>query len=121
MCAYAILALVVITIVKEIGWRGAPLIAIGVFVLAIGLILPQLMKGREHYFNLIGSLGVSDIGLTALKIIGLGYLGGITSDICSDMGEMLLSKAVVLVCRIEIVLVASPYFFEIVKMGVSLI
>lgn len=121
ICACAILSIVVTLLVKEIGWRGAPFIAISVLLCAISLILPTLQTAKNYLFLISDSFEISEIAKTILKLIGLGYLVGIVVDILKDMGEGLIAKAVLLVGRIEIIVIVMPYFFEVVKIGVSLI
>lgn len=75
-------------------------------------------------------LSVRDIGVgagiaepvrAALKVLGLGYLYGICADVCRDMSEAGIAKAVEAVGRVEIVAVIMPYFEEIIRVGVELI
>ncbi len=121
ICAYAIMAIVIITLVKELGWRGAPLIAVGALIFAIGLILPLLTRAKGYYNSFASSLGISDIAITVLKIVGIGYIAGIVCELCREMGEGLIARSVALVGRIEIIMMSAPYFLEVVKLGVSLI
>ena len=120
ICAYALCSLVVIMLLKEIGSRSTPLIAVSVLLLALSLVLP-LLEGAREYLVLFDSLGLTDASKTILKLIGLGYLVGIVVDICKEMGEGLVAKAVLIVGRIEIVLIAAPYFLDVIRIGVSLI
>ena len=61
--------------------------------------------------------GVSAI----LKVVGVGYLAGISSDICSELGAARIGNAVTLVGRLEIIAIATPFFVKILDMGVELI
>lgn len=121
ICAYSILALVVILLGKELGWRGAPLVAVSVLLFAVGLVLPTLKSVNNYYSSLFLELNLADISKTAIKLIGLGYLVGIVVDICREMGEGLIAKGVLIVGRIEIISIVAPYFFEVIRIGVSLI
>ncbi len=117
----ALLLLVTAMLLKSFGWRGAPIFA------AIGaqLLLSEAVAG-------IASILESDVffGLgydiekpirAALKILGLGYLFGIVSDICRELGESGIAKAVEVVGRVEIIAVTLPFFEEIIRVGVGLI
>ncbi len=121
ICAYAILCIVVILLVKEIGWRGTPFIAISVLLCAISLVLPTLQNAKKYLFLISDSFQITEIAKTILKLIGLGYLVGIVTDILKDMGDGLIAKGVLLVGRIEIIAIVMPYFFEVVKIGVGLL
>lgn len=115
------MAVVVMLLVKEIGWRGAPFIAISALLCAVSLVLPSLKSSQVYLLDISEAFGITEITKTVLKLIGLGYLIGIVVDILKDMGEGLIAKSVLLVGRIEIIVIAMPYFFEVVKIGVSLI
>ena len=121
ICACAIISCIAILLVKEIGWKGAPLIAISVLLLAISLVLPTLMTVKNYLSSMSDSFQIAEVAKTILKLIGLGYLVGIVTDILKDMGEGLIAKAVLLVGRIEIIAIVIPYFLEVVRIGVSLI
>ena len=121
ICAYSLLALAVILLGRELGWRGAPLIAVSVLLSAVGLVLPTLRSVNSYYSTLFLELNLSGIAKTAIKLIGLGYLVGIVSDICKELGEGLIAKGVLLVGRVEIISIVAPYFFEVIRIGVSLI
>ena len=57
----------------------------------------------------------------ALKIVGAGYLFGICSDIAAELGEPLVSKGLLTVGRVEILLIAMPYFVGAVQLGAELV
>ena len=91
---------------------------------AIGIIsyvLPYISELKGFYTDISDSFGLGNITASVLKIVGIGYLGGIVSDICRDMGESSVGGAVNAVAKLEILAVAAPYFFDIVKLGVGLI
>ena len=56
-----------------------------------------------------------------LKITGLSYLYSVTSEICSSLGEAGISRAVDTVGRVEMLLVALPYFKKIILLGAELL
>ena len=53
--------------------------------------------------------------------MGLGYVFGFTSEICSELGEGVIASAVTAAGRVQIFLVAYPYFEKIIKLGVELL
>ena len=54
-------------------------------------------------------------------MLGVGYVFGIVSDICEEMGERGISSAVINAGRIEIFLLIFPYFKKILEMGIGLL
>ena len=118
--AYAMITLFLGFLLREFGFRGYKLIAIvgtvgiiGATAVSIGEILSSLsaFSGRidEKYVKMI------------LKILGVGYISGICSDICIELGELGLSSAVLLVGKCEIVAIAAPCAIYIIEQGVSLL
>ena len=56
-----------------------------------------------------------------VRAVGLGYVFGFTSDICNSLGESTLASLVTAVGRVEIFLLALPYFVKTVELGVELL
>ena len=108
-------------LLRSFGWRGAPIFASDALV----LLLSEAAGGLESVFLSVekigGGAGISEPVSASLKILGLGYLYGICADVCRDMSEAGIAKAVEVVGRVEIVAVVMPYFEEIIKVGVELI
>ena len=114
MCASAFL-------LRNLGWRGAPVFA----VVCAALILNECRGALEGVTGVLSALGESSgMGKSlsgVLKILGLGYLFGISADLCREMGESAIARAVEIFGRIEIIAVTLPFLEEIIKIGASLI
>jgi hypothetical protein len=105
-------------LLKNLGWRGASVFS----ALGIAVILTEL-RGS---FSEIGSFGelwknLGEGGVAILKIMGLGYLFGISADLCRELGEGGISSALTLVGRFEIIAVALPFIHEIFSLAISLV
>lgn len=120
-CALALLIALCAFVLRELGWRGAPLFCIIGALGIITLILPDISEAVSLFSSLSDEYGASEAGRSVLKIIGVGYLGGVCSDICRDMGEGGAASAVVLVTRVEIIAIALPHFLNIIRLGGELI
>ena len=117
----AVLLSITAFMLRSFGWRGAPVFA----SVALVILLTEAAGVLESVLFSVRSIGVS-AGLSepvtaALKVLGLGYLYGICADVCRDMSEVGIGKAVDAVGRVEIVAVVMPYFEDIIKVGVELI
>ena len=117
----ALLLAITAFVLRGFGWRGAPVFALFASVVLMG-------EGIDELSRLIGSVEVigKEVGVgepvgAALKVLGLEYLFGISSDACRDIGESGIAKAVEVVGRVEIIAVIMPYFAEIINAGVGLI
>ena len=105
-------------LLKNLGWRGASVFT----ALGVVLLLSELrgsFSEIEKISGLWNSLG--DGGVAIFKIMGLGYLFGISSDICRELGESGISSALTLVGRFEIIAVAIPFISEIFSLALSLV
>lgn len=105
-------------LLKNLGWRGAPaLVALGIVLLLSELPL-FFSEARELFEPWSSSLeGASAI----FKIIGIGYLFGVCSEICLELGERGVASALILVGRLEAVGVALPFIYEIFALALSLV
>ena len=121
IAAAAITTSVAAFLLREMGWRGA--VAFSLFGAAV--FLSFLSDGLGELGRGIGEIvsvaGVSEIAGEILKIVGASYVFGISSDICQDLGERTLSTALVTVGRVEILLIALPYFIRITRSAVELV
>lgn len=121
ICALAIVAALCFFLLSELKWHGAPLIALLCF---IGI----LSAARTHLTELGGVAAalaqrteILDSVSAILRIIGVGYLAGISSDVCAELGVGRIGSAVSLIGRLEMIAIAAPFFLRILDMGTELI
>jgi len=105
-------------LLKNLGWRGVPVFAALGFVVILSD-LPVFLKELNGLFGQWESLGESAAAI--FKIIGLGYLYGISAEICRELGESGISSALTLVGRFEVIAVALPFISEIFSLALSLV
>ena len=63
---------------------------------------------------------MSDFGKSVLKIIGIGYIYGMSADICNDMDYRAVASALSTLGRVEILITVLPYFKDIIGLGLRL-
>ena len=120
--AIGLLLAVMAMMLRSFGFRGAvvfSLFAVTVIFSAAAGELSLLFKdmGLATLFS-----GDAARYTTAIaKVVGCGYLFGISADMCRELGEVGIAKAVIVSGRIEILLIAAPFFAEIFKIGQELI
>lgn len=109
------------TVLSELGFRGSRLIS------ALGVLAAVVLT--LHLFDeVIGALegiielgGIEEIANSAIRIIGIGYVYGVASDICLDLGERGIALTVLGVGRVEILLLALPSVIKIVEGAIDMI
>lgn len=105
-------------LLKNLGWRGASVFT----ALGIVAILGE-MRGTFSEIGKLSELWVSlgDGSVAIFKIIGIGYLFGISAEISRELGESGISSALTLVGRFEVIAVALPFVSEIFATALSLV
>ena len=108
-------------LLKNFGWKGTPVFA----AVAAILFISEAKDTMDFVFTSIEKIGseskIDDALAAGIKVLGLGYLFGICADVCRELGEAGIAKAVEVVGRVEIIAVVIPYFEEIIKVGIGLI
>jgi len=108
-------------ILRSFGWRGAAVFS----TFAMLLLIKEAWEPLSYVFSSVKEIGeisgISEPIGAAIKILGLGYLFGMCADVCREMSESGIAKAVEVVGRVEIIAVVIPYFREIVRVGVELV
>ena len=120
--ATGILLAVMAMLLRSFGFRGAVTFSLFAVVVILSAAAGELSVLLDNMG--LGALfsGEAARYTTAIaKVVGCGYLFGIAADMCRELGEVGIAKAVILGGRIEILLIAAPYFAEILRIGQELI
>jgi stage III sporulation protein AD len=121
ICGAAILLGIAAFLLRELGWRGAA--AFSVFGAAVFFtFLADGLSDVAGGISRISELGgMTELAGQIMKILGASYIFGIASDICADLGEKTVASVLVAVGRVEIFLIALPYFIKIAEYAVGLV
>ena len=113
--AMLLLSSATVLILKSFGFRGAPLVAVIVILSVLSLYESALVE-MAGLFSYLGELssGGEYIG-TALKVVGISYLSGVSTDICREIGEGGIAKCISLVTKLELLTISAPYVKEILE------
>ncbi|MBQ8322045.1 MAG: hypothetical protein IJX92_06745 [Clostridia bacterium] len=121
LCGLGLVAAVAAQLLGEGGFKGKRFFS----VLCILLLLSFAEEGIEMLAKEVIGLteigAASDVAKCALKIVGIGYVFGLSSDTLSELGEGGMAKALVTVGRIEILATVFPYFKDMLELGTGLI
>lgn len=121
ICAIGLLGAMLSFFLGELGFKNKRLVA----VLSAILLISSLKSGVDTFVGKITELshlaGISDACTCALKVVGLGYVFGLSSDLCTELGEGGVAKAMTVVGKVEIMLVALPYFESTIELGLELL
>ena len=108
-------------LLSEMGSRLARPIGVICAIAAFIISLSGFSEIGDEIRSLMERAGLSDVGLDVMKILGTGYVFGISADTLDGLGESTASKGLDMLCRVEIMLITLPYIKETVAFGLSLI
>ncbi len=121
VCAAALICSLLCALLDGLGYRSKGLFATLCAIIILSLLGESLSRLFSGITSLADLTGITEAASCALKAIGLGYVFGITADICDSLGEKMISSAVTAIGRIQIFLVAYPYLEKTVALGLKLI
>ena len=106
-------------LLKELGFAGSRMILLLGTVGAIGFAAVCVGEVMEGIIGL--SAENAEYVSVILKMVGISYVAGVCSDICTDLGQTSLSGAISSVGRVEIMILSLPYVKRIIEEGVKLL
>lgn len=121
ICLFALVSVLILALLDRLGFRGKSVFATLCILLMLISLTEGLSSGLGGIISLAERAGITDAAGCALKAVGLGYVFGFTSEICTSLGEGTIASVVTAAGRVQIFLVAYPYFEKIVKLGVELL
>ena len=120
-CAVALIAAFVSVLLGELGWRGRGVLGVVAAVAILSLAADGIGELGRGIGFLSATSQLGSVAESGMKIIGIGYIFGIGSEVCLELGERATASALCLVGRIEALFVALPYFRKIAEMGIELL
>ena len=108
-----------VLILKAFSFKGAPIVA-ALFIVCVTLRGGELLPPMLELFSYIPN-GAEKYAEAALRIVGIGYIGGICADTCRELGEGGLARASAMITRFEMLALAYPYILEITEKCFALI
>lgn len=119
--ATAVLAAILGYVLSELGYRGKRLFStvaiLSLFFFGVAIFL-EVISPLEA---VITKTGIGEAARCAVKIVGAGYVFGIASDVCREMGEGGIANALTTVGRLEIFVAVLPYILKMVELGAEMI
>lgn len=108
-------------ILKAFGWKGAPLVSVAALIGMLMLFIERLGALYDIFLLIKKEEEMTGAVESILKILGVGYVSGISSDICRELGEPAIASAVQSLARIESMVIISPLIMEILTLGLELV
>ncbi|MBQ8302717.1 MAG: hypothetical protein IJX97_04110 [Clostridia bacterium] len=121
ICATAIFLAVCALLLREMGFRATPVFAVVCFVFLLSFTLESAELLGRLGEELLRFRGVAEGAEAIFKMVGVGYIAGISSDICNDIGERTIAKGVIVAGRVEILAIALPFLWKILDYSLELL
>ena len=115
--ALAFVLLLLSLMLKEIGFRGAKLFSAVGFIGLYALLLDNFATVFSEMTSLTEVAGLEDCAKDIMKVVGVGYVFGITSDMCQDLGEGSIASVLNAAGRVEIIALTLPFIKRIVALA----
>lgn len=120
-CGLALVGALLSFILSAMGYSGARLVSVTASIMLLIASVGIVGEALAEVAWIGDAAGISEIASTALRVTGIGYVGGICYDVCLDMGERGIASAVLTVGRAEILLITAPVVSDILKLAVDML
>ena len=121
ICALGLLFALVGVLLSEFGFKEKKLFSVLCAVSVISVLGGEIASLLSSLLSLGELTGVSEIATASVKLIGVGYVFGVSSSIIRELSEPVLANAVTIGGKVETALIVMPYFVEIIELGAELI
>lgn len=118
---FLLLSAAVAVLIKGMGFKGAELFVTLAVVIFFGIAIDAVAILKDGIFASLIVEGVESYAADAMKLVGVGYLGGIGSDICRELGEGGIAKCIGIATGIEMLMLALPYAEDIMELALGIL
>lgn len=121
ICVLVLLIAALSLLLKNFGFKAAPVFVSAVFLAVVCHFADTLGEGVAvlEYFAEAG--GISKYSNACIKVIGIGYLSGISADTCREIGEIGAARCISIVSKLELIAISIPFIKEMFDYATFLI
>lgn len=120
LCGVAVLTAAMALTVKATGSKLAPLVPLFGGTVLLMAAIARYREPINAMLTLAEEAGISSSVGTVVKMLAVGGLCTMASDICRDLGEGTLAARVELCGRAEILLLCLPFLLELITLALGL-
>ncbi len=121
ICLFALVCVLLSALLSGLGFKSKGLFATLAALMMLGAMTDGISEVFGGILSFASTAGITDAAKTALRVVGLGYVFGFTSEICLSLGEPLIASIVTAAGRIQLIVVVYPYIEGVVKLGGELL
>ena len=121
VCILILLVAILSLLLKSFGFKGAPVFLAAVLCAAVACFGDVLSESVSllGYFAEAGN--ITKYSEACIKVIGIGYLSGISQDTCREIGEIGAAKCIGIVTKLELIALSVPFVKEIFDSALLLV
>ncbi len=108
-------------ILKNFGFKGAPVFVCLSLLFVFSSVSDSLFSIKDTYFQITSYADIGEYSSALMKVVGIGYISGISSDICKEIGEAGVAKSIMVVSKLELIVIALPFVEKTVSLCVELL
>ncbi|MBQ4354862.1 MAG: hypothetical protein IJC71_08220 [Clostridia bacterium] len=109
-------ALVTLMLIRELRKEYAPVFLLAFSVLLLGLLLPRFSAAAEYLLGWASRAGGERIE-PVVKALGVTVLTSAAGELCRSAGEASVGNAIETAGRLEILLLCTPLFAELLDLA----
>ena len=119
ICGICLLLCVLALLLRDAGWRSAPLVGLFGGVLLLWEITQRISPVVEALSGLANTPLLSTLLSLSVRAVALCLLVEVTAGLCRDMGEGALATRLEWCGRLEILVLALPKLTELINLAVG--
>ena len=121
ICVLVLLAATLSLLLKNFGFRGAG-VFMAVAFLALSSRFFEVFSESVSVFNdFSASADISQYVGACVKVVGIGYLCGISGDVCREIGETGAARCISILGKLELISIGIPFIKELFENSVRLL
>ena len=103
-------------LLREIGFRGAPIFGVMAIATLYIVVITRVEAILAGLSDIASPLGLSELFSVATRIIGIGYITGLSTDMCKEIGNTGIANTLEMLGRVEILALSLPYLIKMVEL-----
>ena len=112
-CILVLLAASLSVLLKNFGFKGAPVFIAAVFCAIVSSYGEAFMESVSLLEYVADAADISKYSEACVKVIGIGYLSGISADTCREIGEAGAARCIGIFAKLELIALTIPFIKEI--------
>lgn len=119
-CVLILLAASLSLLLKSFGFKGAPVFMAALFCAVASHFAGVLAQVALIFDDLASVADISEYTKACVKVIGVGYLAGISADTCREIGEGAAARCISILARVELIAISMPFVRAILDSALAL-